>query len=331
MPSGTKQELFLDNQDPQLTNQQIGEFNATQLTKYAGDIQKGSAAASQAARLELHEMMKDGGYLPDMTKALEQSGDAKIVRGTNGELQHIVFNGTDGKPPVDIDVQNDAVNGQSQEQMRDASIKQGKDYMNAALADPNMTDASGKPLSPEAQKQAGQLVGGLLDGNSDATTQAAQEIMKDPNMTKSVGEVLNRIQMPGPITFDVDDKGQPYMKADCLNEIHAMIVPATGTARASNLDYTGKEEPNPSADLKSTMREASDWALTETSRQVQSAEGHLTMVDRLPKDGFTNMKGLEREYTSRHDDEDGAKLKDILIKDIQKLTPEERAIFRSTT
>jgi ribosomal protein L15 len=79
------------------------------------------------------------------------------------------------------------------------------------------------------------------------------------------------------------------------------------------------------------MREASDWALTETSRQVQSAEGHLTMVDRLPKDGFTNMKGLEREYTSRHDDEDGAKLKDILIKDIQKLTPEERAIFRSTT
>jgi len=257
-------------------------------------------------------------------KEIEQSGNAKVVYGANGELQHIVFNGADGKPSVDIDVQHGSINGKSSEQLREASAKQAKDYLAAGLADPNMTDASGKPLSWEGQKVTNQLVGALLDGNSDAITKAAQQIMKDPNLTRSVEDVLNRIQFPSTISFAKDEQGQAYMKANSLDEFQSMIVPASGPARAAQFDYTGKEVPNASPDIKTAMRAASDWALTEDSSQIQSSQGYLSMVDRLPKDGLTNMKHLEAEYTSRHRDQDSGKLEAAFDKELQNFTPAQR-------
>lgn len=327
MPAGTEQQPSFGD-EPRTLNplspHEIAEANASFLTKDVGDIQKGSAAASQAVLSEVHEMQL-GGYLPEVAKEIEKSGNAKVVYGTNGELQHIVFNDADGKPPVDIDLQHESINGQSSEQLREASVRQAKDYIAAGLADPNMTDASGKPLSSEGQKVTNQLVGALLDGNSDTMTQAAQQIMKDPTLTKSVEDVLNRIQFPSTISFAKDEHGQPYIKANSLNEFQSMIIPASGPARAAEFDYTGKEVPSASLDLKTAMRAASDWALTEDSSQIQSSQGYLSMVERLPKDGFTNMKHLEAEYTSRHDAQDNVKLGALVAKELQKLTAAQRA------
>jgi hypothetical protein len=135
MPAGTERQSSFSDEPRPPSPHEIAEVNASLLTKDVGDIQKGSATASQAALSEVHEM-QIGGCLPEVAKDIEQSGNAKVVYGTNGELQHIVFNDADGKPSVDIDVQHDSINGKSSEQLREASAKQAKDYLAAGLADP---------------------------------------------------------------------------------------------------------------------------------------------------------------------------------------------------
>jgi hypothetical protein len=298
-------------------------YEASSLTENATKIQKGNAAASEAALREVLNM-KNGGYLKDVAQDLKESGNTKFTYGANGDVEHIIFNSSDGKSSVDMDLQHEEINGKSSAQIREAEIKQAKEYLGAALSDPKMTDASNRPLSPEDQAAAKELMGALLDGDVAAMTKAGQQIMKNPESAKSTQAVLDRIEGSRVIEFQTDEKGQLYMKAN-TPDFDAVIVPASGAASAADFDFWGKRDNSQHPTLDTTLNSASAWSLTEASTQIDSSEGHLEMVDRLPADGYTNMKSLERTPTMEPGD--GAKLDALIAKDLSDMTSEQRRNF----
>jgi hypothetical protein len=293
------------------------------LSENATKIQKGNAAASEAALREVLDM-KNGGFLKEAAQDLKESGNTKFTYGANGDIEHIIFNSSDGKSPVDMDLQHEQINGKSSAQIREAEIKQAKEYFAAALSDPKMTDTSNRQLSPEGQAAAKNLMGALLDGDVAAMTKAGQQIMKNPEMAKTTQAVLDRIQGQGLITFQTDEKGQLYMKAN-TGEGDAVIVPASGAASAASFDVWGKRDNSQHPTLDTTLKSASAFSLTEASSQIDSAEGYLEMVDRLPADGYTNMKDLEK--TAAIEPGDGEKLDAIIAKDLSEMNPEQRKDF----
>jgi hypothetical protein len=300
-----------------LSAEQIVEANAKYLTGDLTNAQKGSASASVEALQEVHEMQR-GGYLNLMTKDLEKNG-AKVVCGPGGEIDHIIFPGTGAKPPVDIDVHHDTINGQSTDQAKAAAATQVKEFVTASLADANVTDASGKPLSPEAQAQANKLVSAMMDGDVDAVTRMGKEIMKNPETARSIEQVLDRIEPSSGIRFNGLDEANPYMTlknggASCV------VVPEFGPARANRVDYKG-EPTGEVSDLKETMKDFQGQALWSYSHHIDSAQIYLQMFNRLPADGFTNMKSLESAYGERHHSVDNEKLHADFDKAFDSLNP----------
>jgi hypothetical protein len=293
----------------QLSSSQIEDANAQTLTERVNDIRRGTAQASESALLEVREM-NAGNYLQGMAQKLQDSGSAKVSYGKDGEVEHLIFNGKDGGAPIDIDVKGDSINGRSAAQIKESSVQQSKEYVAASLADPKVTDSSGKPLSAETQEQANKLMGALLDGNVDNLTKTAQEIMKHPEMARTIESAFDRINVASPVSFGVDDKGHSMMQT---NEglLKSVIVPADGKAYAVSTDAWGKAQFAKSADLQKTMTEVSDQEQYVNSDSIRSAQGYLKDVDRLPADGYTNMASLEHEYRNPDAGEEATRKHDI--------------------
>ena len=231
---------------------------------------------------------------------------------------HILFPGQGGKAGIDLDVQHDMLNGKTSDQLKAAAATQIKDYVAAAVADPTVTDGQGRPLTPEAQAQTNRLVSALVDGDVRALSKAGQEIMQNTQTAKSINQVLERIETPSSIQFDGLDTGSPSMTINDGGP-SAIVIPKSGEAHAYRADYMGKPTNIP-ADLQATIKEDQEQTRWNYAQQIESSQTFLNMVERMPADGYSNMKNLESSYTKKLSPADEEKVKAHFEQMLKELT-----------
>lgn len=154
---------------------------------------KGSRVAGQQLLIHMGEM-KNTGNIDAVAEDLRVSGKASLSYGDDGQLQHIIFNGSGDKAAVDLDVQSGAINGQSADQVRGAAGAQAKAYFAASLADQGDPALTGLKLTAEEKVSAYKLFGAWLDGNVPNLTEAAQHILHNPDMAQKIENLMERLQ-----------------------------------------------------------------------------------------------------------------------------------------
>jgi len=270
----------------------IADANAQLISRDVENMRKGSAVEGRNALSGIREMKREG-LLPMVAERLQDSGNAKIQYDANGEIEHIVFAGKDGKQS-DINVQNETVDGKTDAELRRDSVKQVNEYLSAAMADP-MLALRGYDLAPSTQEKVSNLMSSYLKGDVQAMTSAAQLIMKNPVEMQVVDEALNRITIPSTFGFGKDQNGKSYLQTRTGN-LQTVVIPESGRAAAYQTDLYGRPDFARVANLTTSMKSASDQALFVVGDNVRSAQLYLTMFGKLPADGYTNMKSLERAY-----------------------------------
>jgi hypothetical protein len=271
----------------------------------------GNADATKNMLDEIHDLQKTG-QLGDVAKDLAASG-VKITYGKDGQVQEIVFDAKPGEAksgstPLDIDVAHDTVNGKSSDQLKDASVKQAKEFIAAALADPKAD--GGKPLSPEALAEANKLVKAMFDKDMGAVAKIAQEIMKDPKLTDSIGNALGRAGTG--MGFSQDGS---YLRLSDGSD-KSVIVKRTGEVLKVDNDtldptsrnhiFIGEPYGKPLAAGDPFINSLGDQAIARTTATIQEAEKHLfgpESKETPPLDAYTNMTSLEQKYRKYNDDE----------------------------
>lgn len=270
----------------------IAESNAQLLSREVENLSKGSISEGRSALSGLREMKREG-LLPAVAEQLQQSGSAKIQYDANGDIEHIVFPGKDGKQS-DINVQHETINGKTDNELRRASVTQVNEYVSAVMTDPFLAQR-GYDLAPSTQQKVSNLFSSYLKGDVDKLTSSAQEIMKNPVELKVVDEALNQASLAETFSFGKDPNGKPYFFTR-TGDWRTVVVPEGGRAAAYKTDPYGRPDFSNITSLPNSMKSASDQALYVMSGSVRSAQDYLKMFNKLPADGYTNMKSLERAY-----------------------------------
>lgn len=280
------------NNIPVATPAQQADFAAHLMKGDIVDAKGGLAHASEAALSEVNLMLQKG-LMKNMAADLEKDGSAKVERDKDGNPTHLIFGDKDGSKSIDVDVNAGTVNNKNADQLHKESIAQAKEFNDAKFNDGRIKDLKGKEISPEARKALNELNKAMLDGDSEALSKAGKNILQNPALTQAVGKAMESMDPVGNLSFIKDEKGQPHIKV--FGTFDELAINKDGKFETANYDYGRNQwKMSEAKEVDSKVKEAANFGLYQVNEEIASDVRYLEMTHKLPVDGRSNMKSLER-------------------------------------
>ena len=284
-----------------------GRENIDSKFMHDADLAKNGNAEASRRMLDETHTLETSGQLAAVAKDLEVSG-ARVTYDRSGLVRQISFGDSTGAH-LNIDVARDTINGQSSEQLSQASSKQARDFIAATLADP-LAD-KGKPLPPEALAAANKLVTAVFDQDNDTLIKTARAIMNDPKLANSINNALAATRLG--MGFSEDRTGSAAgsnlqftisTSSDELIAIRAEGPPTKATRFPTlwqEMEY-GLKYGQPLAADDPFLKQVGERVQKDSSEEIERAEtalfGKASKNQVLP-DSYTNMRTLEQSNRKR--------------------------------